>query len=54
MISAILALSLSMAIAASAPTNGTFINLEEVQNIETTETGALITFEDGSGYYYEF
>ena len=24
-----------------------------VSKIETTETGALITFEDGTGYYWE-
>ena len=54
MINAILALSLSLAISASAPVKGTYINLEEVQTIETTETGALFTFEDGTGYYYEF
>ena len=54
MINAILALSLSLAISASAPTNGTYINLEEVKTIEVTGTGALFTFEDGTGYYYEF
>ena len=26
----------------------------EVAKIETTDTGALVTFEDGTGYYYEF
>lgn len=27
---------------------------QQIGTIQTTETGALITFKDGSGYYYEF
>ena len=54
MINIITSLFLSLAISASAPTNGTYINLEEVQTIEVTGTGALFTFNDGTGYYYEF
>ena len=26
---------------------------QHIKEIETTETGALITYEDGTGYYYE-
>ena len=37
---------LSIALAGSVPA-------QRVENIQTTETGVLITFENGSGYYWE-
>lgn len=43
----ILAVILSIALSTTAPA-------QQIETIQTTETGALITFEDGTGYYHEF
>lgn len=42
---ALIVLAVSLAVAAA---RGQYI-----KEIQSTETGALVTYEDGTGYYYE-